>query len=146
MGTQDTRSAENIVSGLYGRTSLSAGQYYYNSDGFRENNGVRHEIYDFFAQSQLTDTLSVQAEYRYRDTHQGDLSQNFDLDGFRPDLDRDIEQHIGRFGARYSPTPRIDLPGLGVRGRARGGSRRPASHQRSDAADRRRRFRSVPRL
>ncbi len=82
VGTQETRSAENIVSGLYGRTALSAGQYYYNSDGFRENNGVRHEIYDLFAQSQLTDTLNVQAEYRYRDTHQGDLSQSFDLDGF----------------------------------------------------------------
>jgi tetratricopeptide (TPR) repeat protein len=105
LGTHDTRSAENIVSGLYGRTSISAGQYYYNSDGYRSNNGLRHEIYDVFAQSQLTDTLSVQAEYRYRDSHQGDLSQNFDLDGFSRDLDRDIDQHIGRFGARYTPDP-----------------------------------------
>ena len=32
-----------------------------------------------FARSQLTPTLSVQAEYRYRDSHQGDLSQQFDL-------------------------------------------------------------------
>jgi len=105
LGTQDTRSIETILSGLYGRTSLSAGRFYYDSDGFRANNGVRHEIYDLFAQSQLTDALSVQAEYRYRDTHQGDLSQDFDLDGFSTDLDRDIDQHVGRFGARYSADP-----------------------------------------
>ena len=105
VGTQETRSAENIVSGLYGRTAISAGQYYYNSDGFRSNNGVRHEIYDVFARSQLTDELSVQAEYRYRDTHAGDLSQEFDPDGFSPDLDRDIDQHVGRVGAAYRPAP-----------------------------------------
>mgnify|MGYP001459904253 CR=1 FL=1 len=105
IGTQDTRTIETVLSGLYGRSSLSAGQFYYHGDGFRENNGVRHQIYSIIGQSQLTEALSVQAEYRYRDTHQGDLSQDFDQDGFSPDLDRDVDQHVGRFGARYSPDP-----------------------------------------
>ena len=105
IGNNDTHTTENIVSGLYGRTSLSAGQYYYHTNGFRENNGVRHEIYSLFGETQLTPELSVQAEYRYRQSNQGDLFQQFDPAGFSPNLDRDIDQHIGRFGARYSPSP-----------------------------------------
>ena len=84
---------------------MSAGQYYYHTDGFRENNGVRHEIYSIFGETQLTAELSVQAEYRYRDSHQGDLFQQFDPSGFSDSLDRNIDQHVGRFGVHYSPDP-----------------------------------------
>jgi tetratricopeptide (TPR) repeat protein len=105
IGNNDTHTVENLVSGLYGRTSLSAGQFYYHSNGFRPNNGVQHEIYSVFGETQLTPDLSIQAEYRYRKTHQGDLSQDFDSDGFSNNLDRDIDQHVGRFGAQYSIGP-----------------------------------------
>ena len=70
------------MSGIVGRAAFSAGQFHYQSDGYRENNDVEHNIYTLFGQAALTDTLSVQAENRSRRTEQGDLTQKFDPDNF----------------------------------------------------------------
>lgn len=108
-GNLDTLADEVMLSGIVGRAAFSAGQFHYQSDGYRENNDVEHDIYTLFGQAALTDTLSVQAEIRSRRTEQGDLTQNFDPDNFSRTGRTDIDQDTARLGLRYSPTPRIDL-------------------------------------
>ena len=108
-GNLETLADEVMLSGIVGRAAFSAGQFHYQSDGYRENNDVEHNIYTLFGQAALTDTLSVQAEIRSRRTEQGDLTQNFDPDNFSRTGRTDIDQDTARLGLRYSPTPRVDL-------------------------------------
>ena len=78
-----TRSAtSSTATALWGRTSVSIGQYYFDTDGFRANDHLQHKIYTAFGQVQATDNLSLQAEYRRRETNQGDRSLDFDLDDY----------------------------------------------------------------
>lgn len=109
VGNLDTRADELTLSGIVGRAAFSAGQFHYQSDGYRENNDVEYDIYTLFGQAALTDTLSLQAELRSRRSEQGDLAQNFDPDDFSRDSRTDIDQDTARVGLRYSPTPRVDL-------------------------------------
>jgi hypothetical protein len=109
VGTEWTRGEEAVVSGVYNRYSLSAGQFHYQSDGFRQNFDIHHDIYDVFGQAAITPELNVQAEYRRRSTEEGDLEIDFDPDDFSGNQHRDIDQDAGRIGARYSPTPESDF-------------------------------------
>jgi tetratricopeptide (TPR) repeat protein len=109
IGNLGTRSDEVTLSGIVGRAAFSAGQFHYESDGYRENNDVEHDIYTLFGQAALTDTLSVQAELRSRRTDQGDLAQNFDPDNFSRQSRTGVDQDTARLGLRYSPTPHFDL-------------------------------------
>lgn len=109
IGNLDTRADELTLSGIVGRAAFSAGQFHYQSDGYRENNDVQYDIYTLFGQAALTDTLNLQAELRSRRSEQGELAQNFDPDDFSRTSRTDIDQDTARVGLRYSPTPRVDL-------------------------------------
>ena len=91
-GTDSTFGDEVAATGLLGRTSLSVGQFHFQTDGFRDNNDLQHNIYTLFGQSDLTPSVSLQAEYRYRKTDSGDRVLNFDLDEFRSDFSDNIER------------------------------------------------------
>jgi tetratricopeptide (TPR) repeat protein len=104
-GTDSTFGDEVSATGLLGRTSLSAGQLHYQTEGFRENNDLMHNIYTVFGQSDLTESLSLQTEYRHRKTDTGDRELNFDLDNFRPDFRDDIKEDVVRVGGRLTPRP-----------------------------------------
>jgi tetratricopeptide (TPR) repeat protein len=105
VGTDDTLGDEVAVTGLAGRTSLSAGQFHYETEGFRDNNDLQHDIYTLFGQSDLTENVSLQAEYRHRDTDRGDRELRFDLDLFDPTLRDAIEEDVFRVGGRLTPAP-----------------------------------------
>ncbi len=79
--------------------------YHYQTDGFRENNDLQNDIYTLFGQSDLTENLSLQAEYRHRDTDSGDRELRFDLDEFDPSLRDDIGEDVFRIGGRVTPVP-----------------------------------------
>ena len=96
---------------LYDRTSLSVGGSAFDTDGFRANNDDKTKLADVYGQVAVTSKLNLQAEYRYRDTDQGDIPLNFDRDDFFKDDRRDIDQKTARLGARLSPSPRSDLIG-----------------------------------
>ncbi len=104
-GTDSTFGDEVAVTGLLGRTSLSVGQFHFQTEGFRENNDLQHNIYTVFGQSDLTENLSLQAEYRHRDTDRGDRELQFDLDDFDSTLRDDIEEDVFRVGGRLTPAP-----------------------------------------
>ncbi len=95
---------EVVASGLNGPFSYSLGQFHYQTDGFRPNNDFQHDLYDLFVQAEVTSELNLQAEYRRRESNEGDLHLNFD-GGFAP-LDRNnTTQETSRVGLRYSPSP-----------------------------------------
>lgn len=108
-GNDDTYGGEAVVSALYDNFSFSAGTFYYDSDGFRINNDLQHNIHNLFAQVALTPTLNVQAELRRRESESGDIILNFDPDNFSSSLRRDFEEDSARLGLRFSPSTSSDL-------------------------------------
>ena len=113
-GTQNTIGNELAATALWGRTSVSIGQYYFDTDGFRANDHLQHKIYTAFGQVQATDNLSLQAEYRRRETNQGDRSLDFDLDNNDRNLHESIDQDILRLGGRLDLTPSTTILLSGV--------------------------------
>ncbi len=109
VGNNQTYGNEAVVSAIYDGLSLSAGQFHYQTNGFRQNNDLTHDIYNVFAQAAISPTFNVQAELRSRRTESGDLRLNFDPHSFSPDWDRDLDQDTARIGARYSPAPGNDV-------------------------------------
>ena len=107
-GNQNTWGDELIVSGLADRFSYSLGQFSYQSNGYRENNDLKNNLYNLFAQVAATPDFNLQAEYRYRETTTGDLAFQFDgsFDHFER---RKIDQDVARVGAHYSPSPQTDI-------------------------------------
>ena len=108
-GNNDTFGGEGVVSALYDGLSISAGAFHYETDGWRTNNDIKHDIYEFYTQYAITPELNIQVEYRHRDTEFGDLAFNFDPDDFVPNVQNEFEQDIARFGIRYSPAPNSDF-------------------------------------
>ena len=108
-GNNQTYGNETVLSALHDGVSLSAGQFHYQTNGFRTNNDLRHDIYNVFGQAALSPTFNVQAEVRSRRTETGDLRLNFDPDVFSRTRQRDLDQDTARVGARYSPSPHTDV-------------------------------------
>jgi tetratricopeptide (TPR) repeat protein len=104
-GNNGTWGAEAALSGVYDRFSFSVGALTYETDGWRPNNGLEQDLYNVFVQAALTDKLNVQAEYRHRESTEGDLAFNFDPEDYLPDSTRTREQDTLRLGLRYSTSP-----------------------------------------
>ena len=104
-GNHDTQGAEAALSGVYDRLSFSLGALTYDTDGWRPNNGLEQDLYNVFVQAALTDKLNVQAEFRHRESTEGDLAFNVDPDDFMDDKTIQREQDTTRLGLRYSPSP-----------------------------------------
>ncbi len=110
-GSNDTRSDEAVISGIYDKLAYSVGQMHYQTDGFRPNADLKHNLYNVFAQYELTPQLSMQAEYRYRETEHGDIrmlgakQNNFNDTNYR----RYLQQDTYRFGSKYSPSQNSDF-------------------------------------
>ncbi len=111
VGSNDTWGGEGIVSGIYGKLSLSAGYTHFETDGFRINNDQDDDIANVFAQYELTHKTSVQAEYRFRDIDRGDTQLRFFEDDFRPDRRQKFELQSGRLGFRHAFSPSSNLIG-----------------------------------
>ena len=108
-GTDRTFGGESVASAIYDQFSISAGAFYYDTESWRRNSDIEHSIENVFVQAALSPELNVQAEFRHRQSEQGDLAQNFDPDSFNPDFRRELNQDMGRVGLRYSPTPHSNL-------------------------------------
>ncbi len=108
-GNNDTFADDVIVSGIHNRFSYSFGQFHYETDGFRNNNDLEHDIYNVFLQGLISPRLNLQAEYRRRETKQGDLILNFDPDNFSLSSRRKVKQDTVRVGGRASLSPGSDF-------------------------------------
>lgn len=107
-GSNSTFGNEATLSAVYGRTSVSVGQYHLQSDGFRPNNDQKHNVYNAFMQYAVTPKLNVQTEIRRRNTEHGDLLLDFDTAKHTQNR-RNLEQDSARVGARYSLSPKQDF-------------------------------------
>jgi Flp pilus assembly protein TadD len=104
-GQQNTKGDELTLSGIHNRVSWNLGQFYYNTDGFRDNAGLDQKIYDAFVQGQVTSKLSIQGEARLNKGDNGFLSLYYDPDVFSPTYAETLSDHTYRLGAHYAFTP-----------------------------------------
>ena len=71
VGTSWTRGEEVAIGSLFDRVATSIGQAYLHSDGFRRDFNLDQHIEQAFIRVDPSELLSVQAEARRLDTHQG---------------------------------------------------------------------------
>ncbi|QOJ25076.1 MAG: TonB-dependent receptor [Gammaproteobacteria bacterium] len=106
VGSNSTLGDEIVFSRFNERTSISLGQFHYETKGFRTNNDQNHDILNAFVQHALTSKLNIQAEVRTRSSNQGNLLQNFAKPSDNPRdtqnrIRRKIDEDSVRVGARY---------------------------------------------
>jgi len=109
VGGNDTLGNDLIFSGIYGRTSFSAGQFHYETDGFRENNDQSRNLYNIFAQANPWHKTSILAELRMTDNEFGDLLLRFDPELFSPNNRTKEKAKSIRLGLRHSFSPRSNV-------------------------------------
>jgi tetratricopeptide (TPR) repeat protein len=108
-GNRGLFGEEFTVSGVWNRLSFSAGQFHFETDGVRPNNGQNRDLYNAFVQNQLTHRTMVQAEFRLDEARSGDLIIRFDPTDFSAQLERDVRTRTARIGVRHVFTPRSQL-------------------------------------
>jgi tetratricopeptide (TPR) repeat protein len=111
VGGNNTLGGEVVQSGVWNRASYSVGAFHYETDGFRENNDLKKDIFNLFTQVSLSHRTSVQIEYRYKDNEHGDLFVLFDPTDYISTWREKEETHSMRVGARHALTPHSDLLG-----------------------------------
>jgi tetratricopeptide (TPR) repeat protein len=108
-GSNNTLADEAVISGLYNKFSYSLGQFHYETDGFRQNNDLQHDLYNVFGQVEILPGLNIQGEFRHRNTKHGDLDLKGDPDDFEENNRRKLKQNTYRFGAHASFAQNSDL-------------------------------------
>ena len=109
IGNKGTRGDDLVVSGVNERLSYSVGQFHSETDGFRPNNDLTHDIYHAFIQYAISTTFNVQAELRRRNASYCDLKVALDPEAFSADERHDIEQITSRIGVHSSISPSSDV-------------------------------------
>jgi tetratricopeptide (TPR) repeat protein len=104
-GNNSTWAGEGIVSGIFGKLSVSAGYSNFNTDGWRPNATQKDGNVNVFMQYELSSKTSIQAEYRYRNLQLGDVQQRFFDDNFQPFFNNSVVNNVFRIGGRHSFTP-----------------------------------------
>ena len=110
-GGNNTRVDAWYLSGLEQHLSYSLGQYFYDTDGYRDNDQLNTEVSSAYLQWQQSERLSLFAQGLWREEQRGDLSQHL-LDTMNTEFDVDADDSLGRVGLRYSPTGRIEVMGV----------------------------------
>ena len=111
VGSHATFGEEVVASGIYDKASFSIGQYYFKTNGFRENNDLKDNIFNAFVQYNIFPDTSIQGEYRYRNTKNGDLELRFLPDDFRRYYNEKYETNTLRLGLRHDFTPSSTILG-----------------------------------
>jgi len=111
VGNNATFGEEVVASGIYDNAAFSIGQYYFKTNGFREGNELRDSIFNAFLQYSLFPQTSLQGEFRYRDTKNGDLTLRFFPDDFAPNLRDTNEKSSMRIGFHHAFSPDSHLIG-----------------------------------
>ena len=104
------------IGSLFDRVATSVGQSVLHSDGFRKDFNLDQSIEQAFIRVDPSELLSVQAEARRLDTHQGNRTLSFDpadLTQVNPTEHQDFGLSVYRVGARLKLGDAGDLGGLG---------------------------------
>ena len=109
VGGNDLFGDDLVVAGVAGRFSFSVGQFHSETEGFRENNDLRQDIYSAFLQVQLSEKTGVQAELRSKDFERGDLLLRFDPENFAFNLRQRDRVNSLRLGLHHAFAPNSDV-------------------------------------
>jgi tetratricopeptide (TPR) repeat protein len=101
-GSNRTLANDLVVTNNIGKASINFGQFHYETDGFRENNELRQDIYDLLLHVSASAQTSLQAGVRYTESVQGDRRVRFGNWGFSNSLEQKREAVFARLGARHS--------------------------------------------
>jgi tetratricopeptide (TPR) repeat protein len=101
VGDYDTWGDDISFAALAGRWSLSAGQYHFETGGFRPNNDLDQDVYNAFVQFRQSDRTSMMLEARATRREQGDLRLLFDPGNFDPSVRQEEETESARLGAHH---------------------------------------------
>lgn len=104
-GGDDLFSDDLIATMLSGPLSISAAQFRYSTDGFRDNADQDIELYDLFVQWRVTPDTSVQAEARHRREERGDIGLYPFDDVDSPTLRQFRDRDTYRLGLRHDWAP-----------------------------------------
>ncbi len=110
-GGNNTRGDNVQLSGIRDNLSFSLGQFNYGTDGFRENNFFRQNLYNAFLQYKASDHLNLQFEYRHEITSNGDLALNFDAGNYDNGYNKKTYTDSYRIGNHYEFNPNSSLIG-----------------------------------
>lgn len=80
--SNETIAGEVALSYLGDHSSTSAGQFHFETDGFRDNADYQRDVVSAFHQTMLGTYTSAQIEIRRSETEHGDIAQRFDRDRF----------------------------------------------------------------
>ncbi len=113
VGTQQTLASEASAAVLYKGVSLAVSQLHYETEGFRLNNDLSHDVAAVQAKAQVTPELMLFSEFRSRDTEGGDRPLNFVVSAPLSATQRNsFQRELGRVGFRYEPTDSLTVLGL----------------------------------
>ena len=90
-----------VAFGVHDRISYSFGQFYYESDGFRENNDMEQKLLNGYVQLRLTPSTHITAELRSSEKENGDLSVLFDPEWYIPGYRQETDAKTWRIGGRH---------------------------------------------
>ena len=102
VGSHNTWGEEVTQSGVWNNFSYSLGQLHFETDGFRTNNNLDKDTYNAFVQTRLPTNTSIQLEYRYNKSTEGDGFFRFDRLDYSPDFKQKNKDHFIRFGLNHA--------------------------------------------
>ncbi|WP_126454698.1 FecR domain-containing protein [Sulfuriflexus mobilis] len=111
LGNNNTAGDEVVYSELYDNTSISVGQYHFQTDGFRDNNDFQHDIVNFFIQTAITPQQSLQFELKASERENGDLRLRFDPENFSEVRRETRDETTFRLGYHNQLSPNSHLLG-----------------------------------
>jgi tetratricopeptide (TPR) repeat protein len=104
-GGQDTVGDEALYAYRRGSRTVQLGQFYYETDGYRENADLRQKSYSVFYQDDFNVRASWQFEGRTSQVDSGDVRLQFDPTLFSPNERKRTDADSLRLGFRYTPSP-----------------------------------------
>jgi ferric-dicitrate binding protein FerR (iron transport regulator) len=107
----NTRAAQGQLNALGENTTLSIGQYRYDSDGYTTNNDREYLINEGLLRHALFDNLLIQLDGSYRDERSGDLSDKFVGSTNSAVLRRDANRDALGFSFAYQATDQLRVLG-----------------------------------
>jgi Flp pilus assembly protein TadD len=105
IGGQHTIGDEALYAYRRGSRTVQFGQFYFETDGFRENADLRQKSYSLFYQDDFSVASSWQLEGRTTRIDNGDVRLQFDPATFSPNERKRTETQSLRLGLRHSPSP-----------------------------------------
>jgi TonB dependent receptor len=118
VGSNDTRGAEAVVAGIFGRTSFSVGYTDFKTDGWRVNAGQDDRIGNAFVQVELSPQTMLQAEFRNRKRELGDPELRFFSEDVLANFKQTEDRSSYRLGLRHAFAPNSIILGSLIHQRA----------------------------